>query len=254
MMSLSRIIKSQRVLIKPLDSDHNSSTAKLRHSSNPTVNLEAQGQLIHSEAPKKAQDLLQKAKKEAAQLIKDAQSKAQKLQKEAEEKSVLIKQKAQEEGHLQGEKEIVEKWENILQKGDQALDQVITDLKEWQESLMPEVLELSQQIAKRLIAAELKINPAAIINRVNQALQELTNTKEVLIKVAPTSYSILQQAKDELYHKNGGMQHLRFTVDEELNHSDFIIETDFGGINGRLETQLELMQRELTERLEADEK
>lgn len=261
-MSLSRVFKSGRIRmisepVFPREEKPTSEESDVRPEEDPGLK-EAREKLLE-QARLEAETIVQKAQEEAGILKEQVINELEETRTQAKKEAKLMKEKGEkagfaeglEKGRAQGREEVIEAWKEYMIKAEKKLAHLIQELHTWQDQLPDQVISLSESIARRVITAELEVAPEKIKSRIAQALQELTNIREVLIKVSPQSLPYLEDARETL-EKQSGLSYLRVAAEEDLGKGDFLLETDYGGINGLVDTQLDLIHKELVERWEQD--
>lgn len=223
---------------------------------NSSVNLEEEEKLNKArntlkEVEEKADYISKKAKKEAEEILENARQKALEIR---EEEKKLGWEEGFQKGKKGGEKEGIKAWQELLAKVEEELEKLLLDLQKWRQGLPDELMTLSTDIARQIVGAELKVAPDQVVNRVSRALQEIASTQEVLLKVSPADMPLIEKARENLLKFNGGINNLKIVGEKSLEPGDFLVETDFGGVKGRVENQLQLIYQELQERLKQDEK
>jgi len=200
---------------------------------------------IRAEAKEEAEKIVEQGKKEAAEIRKKAQKEVEALLREVQEEA---RTKGYEDGLMKGRKEGVEAWEGIFKKFDFKVSELAEKAEKWEEEFPGQVIDLSIEVARRIIGEELEKHPETIIPRVQEILKELAQVGEVLIKVSPRDYPLLEAAEEQLTSENGGLKRINIIATDELENGDFLVETQFGGIDGRVRTQLEMLSEELKKR------
>lgn len=200
---------------------------------------------IRAEAKEEAKKVVEQAKKEATEIREKAQKEAeallQQVQKEAQTKGY-------EEGFEQGKEEGIEAWKGIFQKFDFKVSELAKKAEKWEGEFPEQVIDLSIEVARRIIGEELEKHPEKIVPRVQEILKELAQVGEVIIKVSRRDYPLLEAAEEKLTSENGGLKRINIIATDELGNGDFLVETQFGGIDGRVKTQLEMLSEELKKR------
>ena len=197
---------------------------------------------LRQQAKKEVEDITRKARQEAEKIKEEARKEAQaigkKIEKEAREKG---RQQGLEEGRAEG----VKAWENLLGEMEREFVELSQRTEKWKEDFPGQVIDLSLEIASRILSQKLEEKPEIIVARVQETLQELAHVGNVLIKVSTQDYPLLEEAREHLAGSNGGLHQVNLMSSNELEPGDFLVETEFGGVDGRVETQLELLQEEL---------
>jgi len=200
---------------------------------------------IHKEAKAQAEEIIKQAKKKADEIREKAQKESEVLLRQVQDEA---KEKGYSQGLDLGKEEGIKSWEGLFQKFDQKVSGLLDQSEKWKEDFPGQVIDLAIEIAKRIINEEVKGDPEIIVPRVRDTLKELAQVGDVLIKVSPEDYPLMDAAKEKIFAENGGLKKINLMANEELESGDFLIETQFGGIDGRVKTQLELLSEELKKR------
>lgn len=258
---MSRIIKGCQVkivvptLLPEIESEFEGKDDALSQEKfTPEMHIETAKKMAESillEAELNAREISKQALQEAKSVKEQAQRTGLKLQKDCEEKGY---QNGYEEGLKAGRREGLQRWFDLIGKADNELQTMNEELTVWRDSLSLEIINLSEEIARRIISAELEVKPEKVVERIAKALQQIVNVKNVLIKVAAEDVLTVEGARESLFNFNSSLAHIRIAGAEDLKRGDFLLETDMGGIDGRLDTQLGLIHKELVEGWQQDEK
>ncbi|NGX33822.1 MAG: Yop proteins translocation protein L [Candidatus Anoxychlamydiales bacterium] len=167
-----------------------------------------------------ANEIVQKA-------IDDAAIYKEKVKKECE----VLKEEAKKEGFDQGLKSLNE---HILK-----LDKTSKELAKKYEG---KVLPIALKAAKKIVSAELKMNPEAIVNIVRGALKPISQHIKVKIFVNKEDLEIIEKEKEKI--KEILQIADTFTIEErdDIEPGGCIIETEKGIINAQLENQFRAIE------------
>lgn len=243
MISLSRILKNHQVkIINPLQTEEEINDL-------PNDGL----------AKKLAEDIIFEAEFNAQEISKNALLEAQSIKEKAEETGTKLHEEEKERGYKigfergqeEGHEAAFKQWLSLLANTDKELKALDEKFARWQEEMALEIIVLGKEIARRIIGAELEVKPENIVDRVANALKQVVNVQQIIIKVALKDLPLLEKAKESLTDINSGLAQLRIAASEDLKQGDFVLETDMGGLDGRLDTQLNLVHKELVERWQA---
>ncbi len=154
---------------------------------------------------------------------------------DAEERS----RKAFEEAFIQGEKAGYEMGMKKVETAIKRLNGYISDLSFFKEELLERSKKLSTELA--LVFAE------AII------LRECDEKRETVLRMARKALDLCEERSDIVIRirkedadriSPDEVSHLRIVKDDTLKEPGFIIETNFGDIDGRISVQLEELKKE----------
>ena len=205
----------------------------------------------YSEIKRNAEDeaavIIQSANEEKEKILAEAKSKAEKLQKEAQEKGY---KEGLEKGRAEGIAEGKAAGETIRQKAEEHLNKVAQLRKETIEKLEPEIVELSVNIAEKILHQEVSLNPQVITELVVAALKILSDQDFILIRANPQDLEVLEENVQNLKRYLKNKAELEFLVDEEINRGFCRVESDHGMIEVNLDESLKEVKSALEEVME----
>lgn len=159
--------------------------------------------------------------------IDDSKIYKETIQKECE----ILKEEAKKTGFDEGLEKLNE---HILK-----LDKTIKDLSKKYEG---KILPIALKAAKKIVSAELKTNPDAIVNIIKGALKPVSQHLKVKIFVNKQDLEILETQKPQI--KEILQMVDTFSIDErsDIAPGGCIIETEKGIINAQLENQFRAIE------------
>lgn len=215
------------------------------------VEEELQNEEVIIEAEQEAQNIISQAKQEAAKIV-------QKSIEEAAEKIEAIKREAYEEayrqGYEQGEKdgyqvgfqtadkegELIRKQAKMVLEGAHKKAQEIT------EKNQKDVISLSVQIASKIMSHVLSDNMEYIVDIAKDAMFEFKNKKQIMINVHPSNKDLFERSMDAFTGLLPNTS-IIIMVDEKIQPSGCIIESDTLNIDTQITSQLEQVKSALLE-------
>lgn len=105
------------------------------------------------------------------------------------------------------------------------------------------VLQLSFQIAEKIIRREIEKN-SPIIKIIDEALKKLTSANDATIKLHPADYDLIQSHLSVINKKLSSIN-IRFESDERIEKGGCLIETEIGNADGRIKSQIENLKHQL---------
>lgn len=150
-------------------------------------------------------------------------SEAEQYRKQVITECEEIKAQAEREGFQAG----YEEWLKQLA----ALEQEIGKVQgEMQKLVMP----IALKAAKKIVAAELTLQPAAILDIVSNALKSVSQHKRIVIYVNKQDLQSLEQNKNKIKEIFESLESLSVRERDDIEQGGCIIETEGGIINARL--------------------
>jgi len=185
----------------------------------------------------KYQAIVKEAKDEAATILQAAEAEAAEIKTEAKESGY---QAGYEAGQEEAAAQVMEQFRKKLTGFDQLTDQFSAKLDQEIENLTPQVIDLAVQIAKRVINTKLELDGEYINHIVADILKDVFDYDKIRVRVSDELIGIVNN-----FEKAEFNQELEFIADKSLGLADCVIETNFGGKDGRLDNKLQLIKEEL---------
>jgi flagellar assembly protein FliH len=259
MMSLSNVFRSlteldkETVIIKSnqtRDSAVIPSPQKLLKQEMEKLNKEIeklQGNIVVLKQTEK--DLKQSLEKDKEDVEQELQVMQEKKMQELEEQVQTALEQAQKAGYDEGfEKGYQEGLAALSEKKlliEEAVTQAYKEKERIIESSEPFLLELSTHIAKKIIADELSLNSEKITSSIKSALQQVNERNEIILQLSIEDYKILKNELDELSTFLGTSAELKIVPLEELAVGDYLIITSNGTFDGKVDSQLSEIRKQL---------
>lgn len=169
---------------------------------------------------------------EAAEIVENARLGAERLQKETEETC----QKHEEEAKKRGFQEGLEQFNSAVLKMDE-------ELKALRLNLQQLVLPIALKAAKRIVGKELEIFPETIVDIVIQAIQPISESRQVTIFVNKDDKENLDHNKPKLKEILQQVETLAIQEKPDVQPGGCIIKTESGMINASIENQWRALER-----------
>lgn len=155
----------------------------------------------------------------AAGVLKKAK---EEIEKEAEE----TKEAAFEEGFQKG----LEKWSHQLAA-------INEELRELREETQRKMLPLVMAAAKKVLGAELKLDPDRIVDIILNSLKPVTQHKKIVIYVNKDDLARIEKSKSRIRKIFEHLETLSIQERDDIEPGGCMIETEAGIINAQLENQ-----------------
>ncbi|MBC7187196.1 MAG: hypothetical protein H5U38_09200 [Calditrichaeota bacterium] len=135
----------------------------------------------------------------------------------------------------------------------QQLRTLVNQVAEHQQRLVreaePVLVKIVMAVAQRVLKRELNGNSQYIEAMVREALKYVHDSTRVVVHVHPDDAVVLRQRVNDLAASVDGLELLELKEDPRLARGGFVVETDLGTIDARLEAQLNEIAHELEESL-----
>ncbi|MEW9051254.1 MAG: FliH/SctL family protein [Neobacillus sp.] len=164
----------------------------------------------------------------------------------AEESFLLQLEEAKRQGYEEGYQFGVEdgtqfakeQYQSQLQKAADILAEAYREKAVIIKEADPFVIELTMEIAKKVIQQELKTNPEALIDIIKQTLSSVYETASISIGVAPEDFSFVQKQREQLRAMDNGQLEIKVFPDYSIEQGGCIIRTSSGSVDARIDVQL----------------
>ena len=116
------------------------------------------------------------------------------------------------------------------------------------EYIAPDILEISVDIAKKIIKREIQQEPGVILDNILEILKGLSKEEtKITLRVNPEQVSLLKAEIPELMSTAGLDAKVLVVPDEELMEGGCMVTTTNGVIDATIETQLSVISEALKE-------
>ena len=162
----------------------------------------------------------------------------------AREEAESIRETAAKEGYQEG----LEAAKSDLQEIRDALGVFFTAKQDVYDSIAPDVLEISFDIAKKIIKKEVAENPDIILDNIREILKGLSKEEaKIMLKVNPSQAALLKQRVPEEVANAGLEAKVIIMPDENTMEGGCLVTTTNGVIDATIETQLDIITEVLKE-------
>lgn len=223
---------------------------------------EPAGEAVPEEVAKAAvQAAAQAASGEAMGIVADAREKAAAVMAAAGEEAARLRQEAYDEGFQQGfedgqargEAEGLERARGAVEEAAAEAERIVALARQQADAALAaaerQIVELALAVAGKVLAREVAENPTQILPLVRAALDRVQDEEQVTIRVHPGCYEQVMAARPELQAALSRAAALAVVADATLQEGDCIVETPYGAVDARVDTQLGLVKAALRDML-----
>jgi flagellar biosynthesis/type III secretory pathway protein FliH len=146
-------------------------------------------------------------------------------------------EKALSEQLLQQRAEILQLQNGVLESLRQSVKKVVADSEDT-------LVALTLEIAQKLVGS-LAITPEMVESSVKDALGQIEQSTRIKVLLHPEDLSLLQKIDSALLPQAGSQSAMQVQSSSDVTRGGCIVETDFGTIDARRETKLEMIKRSL---------
>ncbi len=138
-----------------------------------------------------------------------------------------------------------------LQERVRSFDFLVVKLKEQFNKELDKVAKaigsISVMVAGHILGAELKSNPGIVVNQVKKAIGSLDKDLVFRIHVHPDNVKMLEDVRITLDYDKSKAEGMQIVPDESVDDGGCILYTSAGTIDSRIKTQLESMEKSLSQ-------
>ena len=193
----------------------------------------------------------EQAKVDASRIIQDANAEKERIQSESES----IKDAAYKEGYAKGYDEGFEKsfadGNNDLTKLNEKLKKILAETinkrNEIIDTAEAQLIEVAILIAKRVVKMLTEKDKGIVIRNIQEALRRIKGRTKITIRVNIDALEISARHKDEFYQMLDKIEGVTVLEDPNVDVGGCMIETDFGDIDARINTQLNEIETAIKE-------
>ena len=135
-----------------------------------------------------------------------------------------IERIAYEKGFATGERAGMEMGEQKVTVLLTRIERIIAEVESFSETvqkeLEPQVLELSREIAERIVMEELSLKPEVMVNIVKEAMRKLERTGPITIKLNPSVHDLFMKLKPGLLEVHPD---IIFDIDPSLTQTGQVV-------------------------------
>jgi flagellar assembly protein FliH len=160
----------------------------------------------------------------------------------AREEADAIKQAAAKEGYQEG----LEAAKSDIASLREAVEVFYNAKQEVYENIAPDILEISFDIAKKIIKKESIDNPEIILENIKDIMKGLSKEEsKITLRVAPSQAAITKQNVPEIASSLGLEVKITVMADESVMEGGCVLTTTNGVIDATIESQLEIISEVL---------
>lgn len=157
----------------------------------------------------------------------------------AQEEAGSIRDNAAREGYQSG----IEQAKKDLEQFRTAVGDFLNAKQEVFEYIAPDILEISIDIAKKIVKHEIEQDPQLILETILDILKTISKEEQkIVIKVNPSQVNFVKNSLPEIISLSGVEAKIRVAQDETIDTGGCIIETNNGVVDATINTQIEIIK------------
>lgn len=257
MISLSRIFKAasystadEKIILSikappPIQTEE--TVQRLQENLDPAIQTaEAEAKAILQDAEEMAQKILADASRQAEEIRSQVKVEMDQWWQEKEQEAAVmaeqVREQARQEGYLQGleegkaaarqeEEEHVQLARNVLAEAYTTKESIINQAE-------PFLVELSTEVAKKIIGDELSTSPEKIVEMIRKIVRRSRVHGQITICVNHRYYQFVEEHRSQFLALLDGQAELAIYPDYTVHDEGCVIRTPFGSVDARIDTQL----------------
>ncbi|MBR8659495.1 MULTISPECIES: flagellar assembly protein FliH [Brevibacillus] len=255
MISLSRIIKlshyqasDESVFLElrtsPLQTEQTSE--RLQENHQLVKNAEEEAKIILQDAEETAQGVLREAMEQAEEIKRQALAEVERWWEEKRREAEALFQETREQasregydaGYADGKRQALEEETACVEQARSLLEQAYAEKERIIAEAEPFLVELSVDVAQKVIGTELHSSPEMVLEMVKKLLRRSRVHGHVAVCVNHRHYAFVQEQRAQLLALLDGQAELSIYPDHTVQDDGCVIRTPLGSIDARIDTQL----------------
>ncbi len=156
----------------------------------------------------------------------------------AREEADAIRESAVKEGYQAG----MEQASEDLQQIRETFAAFMKAKQEVYEQIAPDILEISVDIAQKIIKKEVSEDPQVLVNNIVDVLKSLSKDEnKIALRVNPVQVDVVKQQVPEILTIAGLDARVSVLADEEVSEGGCLVTTSNGVVDATVETQLSVI-------------
>jgi flagellar biosynthesis/type III secretory pathway protein FliH len=172
--------------------------------------------------------------------VADAHEEARRIVEGAQAELARLRDQARQEGFAAGRQEGLASVTELLVRAR-------AEVARKSDESEPGLRRLAVRIAEKVLGAELRQDPAAVVAVVRTALAAARGRRELVIRVHPDDVAAMTGARPRLAEALARHAELVVRGDTSIARGGCLIDSEVGTIDGRLDVQLAAIERALCE-------
>lgn len=190
----------------------------------------------------KAQSDLNNVKLKAADIIKQAQEEAKKIRQKAETDGL---QAAEQRARQTLKTEVDQQAATLLPALRTLVQELTTSRQAWLAQWEQMGLQVAIAIAEKIVRREIASTPEVSTTLLRESLQLASGCGEIHVRLNPQDLSSMQSGETMLCDELKKLAPAQIIADASVSRGGCLVETKFGQIDNRIETQLARIAEEL---------
>ena len=160
----------------------------------------------------------------------------------AQEEAETIKKSAFEEGYRKG----MEQASADMEAFRNSLLEFMNAPKNVFEYIAPDILEISVDVAKKIIKKEVESDPQVLVNTIVDVLKTVSKSEpKINIRVKPQAVQFIKDTLPNITYQYGIDAKINVVADPSIEEGGCVFQTNNGIVDASIDTQLEIIKKAL---------
>ncbi len=215
----------------------------LRHADDDAADIIAKA---HSQE----EEILKSAVEQADGIIADAEGQIVEMHSQAQAEAEVIKEQAKQQGHQEGLVQatkdakqqvsgVVQELKNMIAQGQSILEGMILDQEE-------DIRKLTVEIVGRVIQQKIETDDEVVVRVAQECIRQAADRQKLRILVHPDNQQKIEEWAPEFSRMFDDIEKLSIEADPRVQPGGVIIESGAGGVDGRIDKQVEILNDVVT--------
>lgn len=120
------------------------------------------------------------------------------------------------------------------------------------ERTRADALEIGFQVARRILEMELTASAEALFSLVRSAVRRAGESRTITVRLNPSDKTLIDEIGGAVRIDGPLAARMQIVADPSLSRGDCVVDTDFGSVDGRLDTRLSQLRRVLDSAFDED--
>jgi flagellar assembly protein FliH len=196
-----------------------------------------EGETDRKQALEEAASILSRAREQASAIVSGAKREEERVRAEARAQGLAA---AREEARH----EALEKISSVLT----TLDAAGREVRDARESFLRAAIEGMMQIVEatleEIVRGNLEVDRECVVRTLEAAVKELATADQLTVRLNPEDVGAATSWRDEILARVTGLTEVELRPDTGVSRGGVILETHFGRVDARLQSQLQELLRE----------
>ena len=199
-----------------------------------------QAQIVKTEAEQSAQKIIEDAKAEAAKILEQANSDKSEISKKSYKEGY---DKGHEDGYNTGKDEVT----RLVERTHKILESVMSRREEILSETEQQIVELVILMARKVVKVLSESQKSVVMANVLQALKKVKGRGSVTLRVNLSDVKLTSEHVQDFIKQVENVQGITVLEDSTVEKGGCIVETDFGAIDARIQSQLSELENKILE-------